>query len=216
MTLAQCYVPEQAFEAVCASIANITDREPLTAITLTAKAINSVSFEGLAVAVVVLDRTPELMRLHQQIVDAVEPFSKGGGSPAAFADPTVAAGTIDWVETFISKSSGKNYLPHITAGIASKASVADLAAAPFTPFKFQADGLLFSNLETSALQRRSSGKTKVSRDSKLTKPLKKPTALGLSPSSRRTSSTAISPPRAATGRLRSRGRQGTGPPRRRI
>jgi hypothetical protein len=112
-----------------------------TAITLRVIGIDSVDFEGLYVLVLVVERTPELMRLHQQITDAVAPFSVGGGSPAAFADLTVAEGTVDWVETFVPNSSGKNYQPHITAGIATGAFVALLSAAPFAPFAFKADAL---------------------------------------------------------------------------
>jgi hypothetical protein len=109
--------------------------------TLTATSIDSVSFEELAVAVLVIERTPELMRLHQKVTDVVVPFSVDGGSPAAFADSTVAAGTVDWVETFVPKSSGENYQPHITAGIATEPFVAQLKAAPFLPFAFKADAL---------------------------------------------------------------------------
>jgi hypothetical protein len=141
VTLLQRFVPAKDFGAVCAIIKNVLDDEPPTAMTLTATSIDSVSFEGLAVAVLVVERTPELMRLHQEITDAVVPFSVGGGSPAAFADSKVAAGTVDWVETFVPKSSGKNYQPHITAGIAAEAFVAQLKAAPFTPFAFKADAL---------------------------------------------------------------------------
>jgi 2'-5' RNA ligase superfamily len=141
LTLLQRFVPAKDFEAVCAIITNVLDDEPPTAMTLTATSIDSVSFEGLAVAVLVVERTPKLMRLHQEITDAVVPFSVGGGSPAAFADAKVAAGTVDWVETFVPKSSGKNYQPHITAGIAAEAFVAHLKAAPFMPFAFKADAL---------------------------------------------------------------------------
>jgi hypothetical protein len=141
LTLLQRFVPAKDFEAVCAIITDVLDDEPPTAMTLTATSIGSVSFEGLAVAVLVVERTPKLMRLHQEITDAVAPFAVGGGFPAAFADSKVAAGTVDWVETFVPKSSGKNYQPHITAGIAAEAFVAQLKAAPFMPFAFKADAL---------------------------------------------------------------------------
>src|SRR4051794_23685544 len=141
VTLLQRFVPAKDFEAVCAIITKVLDDEPPTAMTLTTTSIDSVSFEGLAVAVLVVERTPELMRLHQKITDAVVPLSVGGGSPAAFADSKVAAGTIDWVETFVPRSSGENYQPHVTAGIAAETFVKQLKAAPFLPFAFKADGL---------------------------------------------------------------------------
>jgi hypothetical protein len=141
LTLLQRFVSAKDFEAVCAIITKVLDDKPPAAMTLTATSIDSVSFEGLAVAVLVVECTPELMRLHQKITDAVAPFSVGGGSPAAFADSKVAAGTVEWVETFVPKASGENYQPHITAGIAAEAFVAQLQAAPFMPFSFKADAL---------------------------------------------------------------------------
>lgn len=141
VTLLQRFVPAKDFVAVCANITRVLDNHPLTAMTLSATRIDSVSFEELAVAVLVVERTPKLIRLHQAITNAVVPISVGGGSPAAFADAKVAAGTVNWVETFVPKSSGKNYQPHITAGIATEAFVAHLKAAPFMPFAFKANAL---------------------------------------------------------------------------
>ncbi|WP_426527624.1 2'-5' RNA ligase family protein [Bradyrhizobium sp. McL0615] len=67
VTLLQRFVPAKDFEAVCAIITNVLDNEPPTAMTLTATSIDSVKFERLAVAVLVVERTPKLVRLHQEI-----------------------------------------------------------------------------------------------------------------------------------------------------
>lgn len=48
---------------------------------------------GLAVTVLVVERTPELMRLHQKIIDAVTPFSVSGGTAAAFVGAVYQLGT---------------------------------------------------------------------------------------------------------------------------
>lgn len=146
LTLLQRFVPKKDLEEICAMIRTVLDGEPPTAMTLTATSIDSVSFEGLAVAVLIIERTPELMRLHQKITDAVVPFAAGGGSPAAFADSTIAAGTVEWVKTFVPRSSGQKYQPHITAGIANETFVAQLKAAPFLPFAFKADALAIFQL----------------------------------------------------------------------
>ena len=98
-------------------------------------------FAGLAVAVLVVERTSELVRLHNKITDAVAPFSVSGGTPAAFVGADAVAGTVDWVETFVPKSSGENYSPHITAGIATEAFLEQLKAPPFEPFPFRPDAL---------------------------------------------------------------------------
>jgi hypothetical protein len=141
LTLVQRFVMIEVIEAVFRSLAKVLKDEPPLAMTLVAKGISSVSFDGLAVAVFDIERTPELMRLHQKVIHAVAPFAAGGGTSAAFADNAVAAGTVDWVETFIPEASGENYQPHITAGIATEPFVSKLKAAPFLPVAFKADAL---------------------------------------------------------------------------
>lgn len=51
---------------------------------LKAHDINYVMWSGVAVTVYVVERTPALMRLHEEVIKAVEPFSVSGGTGAAF------------------------------------------------------------------------------------------------------------------------------------
>jgi hypothetical protein len=61
-------------------------------------------------------------------------------SAAAFvttpAEPDINASTIAYVTNFVPKSTGKNYIAHVTCGVASVAFVKQLEAEPFTPFTF--------------------------------------------------------------------------------
>ena len=86
------------------------------------------------------------MRLHQKIVDAVTPFSVSGGTAAAFVGADANAETIGWVETFIPKSSGANYIPHVTCGVAPEAFVKQLKAEPFAAFTFKPVGVAVYHL----------------------------------------------------------------------
>ena len=74
------------------------------------------------------------------LIEAVAPFSVGGGTAAAFVGAEINPETIGWVETFIPKSSGKNYVPHVTAGVANEDFVKSMKAEPFEAFTFRADG----------------------------------------------------------------------------
>jgi hypothetical protein len=141
VTLLQRFVRAKDFDAVTAAITKVLVAEQPTAMKLTTKSIDYVRFAGLAVAVLVVERTPELVRLHHKITDAVAPFSVCGGTPAAFVGAEAVAETVDWVETFVPKSSGENYLPHVTAGIATEVFLKQLKAAPFEPFAFRPDAL---------------------------------------------------------------------------
>jgi hypothetical protein len=116
VTLLQRFVRAKDFDAVTAAITQVPLAEQPTAMKLRTSSLDYVRFEGLAVAVLVVERTPELVRLHNKITDAVAPFSVSGGTPAAFVGADAVAGTVDWVETFVPKASGENYSPHITAG----------------------------------------------------------------------------------------------------
>lgn len=141
VTLLQRFVRAQDFDALTAAITKVLVAEQPTAMKLITKSLDYVRFAGLAVGVLVVERTPELVRLHHKITDAVAPFSARGGTPAAFVDAEAVAGTVDWVETFVPKSSGENYLPHVTAGVATETFLKQLKAAPFEPFEFWPDAL---------------------------------------------------------------------------
>jgi hypothetical protein len=116
---------------------------------------------GVAVTVLLVERTPELMRLEEKIVDAVTPFSVSGGTAAAFVGTNANAETIAYVETFVPKSSGTNYIPHVTAGVAREAFVKQLQAEPFQAFNFKPDGSRSTSLAILAPRRRSSGRARL-------------------------------------------------------
>ena len=141
VTLLQRFVRAKDFDAVIAAIAKALRDEQPKAMKLTTERLDCVRFESLAVAVLVVERAPELVRLHDKITDAVAPFSVSGGTPAAFVGGDAVAGTVDWVETFVPKASGENYSPHVTAGIATEAFLKQLKAEPFEPFPFWPDAL---------------------------------------------------------------------------
>ena len=65
---------------------------PSTAMKLTIRSLDYLRFAGLAVAVLIVERTTELMWLHHRIIDAVAPFSVSGGTPAAFVGAETVAG----------------------------------------------------------------------------------------------------------------------------
>jgi hypothetical protein len=98
-------------------------------------------FGGLAVTVIVVERSPDLMRLHHEITNAVAPFAASSGTAAAFVGAEIMAETVEWVENFVPFSSGENYLPHVTAGVATEAFSKRMKAAPFENFTFSPYGL---------------------------------------------------------------------------
>ncbi|MBZ5537936.1 MAG: haloacid dehalogenase-like hydrolase [Acidobacteriia bacterium] len=86
------------------------------------------------------------MRLHQKVIEALTPFSVSGGGEAAFIDTPSNAEIIGYVETFVPKSSGAYYVPHVTAGVAAEPFVKKLKAEPFETFTFKANDVAIYQL----------------------------------------------------------------------
>ena len=141
VSMLQRFVRATDLDAVTAAVASVLAAERPTDLQLTVKGIDYVMWAGVAVTVLLVERTPELMRLEEKIVDAVTPFSVSGGTAAAFVGADANAETVAYVETFVPKSSGQNYIPHVTAGVAREAFVKQLKAEPFQAFGFKPEGV---------------------------------------------------------------------------
>src|SRR5207247_4087301 len=103
-------------------------------------------WNGVALTAIVVERTPELTRLQQKVADAVAPFSASGGTEAAFIDTPEGADIVPYVESFVPKSTGANYFPHVTAGVATEAFVKQLKAEPFEAVTFKPSGVAIYQL----------------------------------------------------------------------
>jgi len=76
ITLLQRFVRAKDFDAVTAAPAKVLVAEQLTEMPLNATGYDNVIWGGRAVMVFIVERTPELRRLHQKVIDAVAPFSE--------------------------------------------------------------------------------------------------------------------------------------------
>jgi hypothetical protein len=96
------------------------------------------------VAGIVAKPTAELLKLQADIIAAVAPFMAVTGPIGAFTagheNPAIDAMMIDYVSTFVEKSAGEKFNPHVSTGTAPLADLDSLVAAPFTPFTFAPAG----------------------------------------------------------------------------
>jgi 2'-5' RNA ligase len=94
----------------------------------------------IGVAGIVIEPSPDLLRLQQKIIDAVAPFAAKGGSAAAFMSTEqgrdIQDSLIDYVGRFVEASAGKKFNPHVTTGVATEAYLNEMLAEPFAPFAF--------------------------------------------------------------------------------
>jgi hypothetical protein len=100
--------------------------------------------KDIGLAGIVAKPTPELLALQAKLIDAVAPFTVATGDSSAFVttpeDPVIDPALIDYVAAFVPKSSGANFNPHVTTGVALKADLDKMLTEPFKPFRFSPAG----------------------------------------------------------------------------
>jgi len=146
VTLLQRFVRARDLDAVTAAITKVLAVERPTDLQLKAQNLEYTIWAGVAVTIIVIERTPELKRLQEKVAGAVAPFSASGGTAAAFIDTPPDAEIVGYVETFVPKASGAAYVPHVTAGVATEAFVKDMKAEPFAAFTFKPAGVAMYQL----------------------------------------------------------------------
>jgi phosphoserine phosphatase len=99
---------------------------------------------AIGLAGIVARPSPELRELQQDLIDAVAPFTLATGLSDAFAttpdDPVIDPLLIDYVSTFVPKSSGEHFDPHVTTGVAPRDYLDKMLAEPFESFTFSPAG----------------------------------------------------------------------------
>jgi hypothetical protein len=102
------------------------------------------AMKGLGLAGIVIEPTDDLIRYQQKLIDAIAPFTAKTGTAAAFVTtkeaPDINQQTIDYVETFVPKASGKHFNPHVTIGIATQDYLKKMLDEKFEDFTFSPAG----------------------------------------------------------------------------
>ncbi len=84
--------------------------------------------------------TPELLKLQQQLADAIKPFEAPTGTSAAFVTtpeaPTISPDLIQYVSDFVPDHSGDHYSPHVSIGVGTIDFLTTFGSAPFDEFTF--------------------------------------------------------------------------------
>jgi hypothetical protein len=100
--------------------------------------------ETLTLANILIKPTPELLRLQQEVADAIKPFEVTTGTAAAFVTtpqaPNISEYLIHYVSVFVPEHSGDHYVPHVSIGVGTTEFVKTFTAAPFEDFTFSPAG----------------------------------------------------------------------------
>jgi phosphoserine phosphatase len=144
ITMIQRFVRTADLDKVYAAIGPIFARANVTAMKLEAFKYYYIPTKDLGVAGIVARPTPELLKLQQDLIAAMSPFTVETGASAAFVttpdDPVIDPLLIGYVSAFVPKSSGEHFNPHVTTGVASREFLDKMLAEPFEPFAFSPAG----------------------------------------------------------------------------
>lgn len=110
ITLTQQFVREDELDAVCDHIDGVLRGLPAPRLVAT-----GAGKEGHTIWIAI-ERTPELMALHERLMDALRGLERPEGTPSAFFDHDARLADVLWVSGFRLKSSFGAYEPHITLG----------------------------------------------------------------------------------------------------
>jgi hypothetical protein len=140
ITLLQRYVHTADLGKVYLACEQILDKEKPGRWTLNAFKYYYLQAGAIGVAGIVIKPTQDLIRLQQELVEAVAPFTVPAGTAAAFVttreEPDINQPTIDYVGSFLEKQLGKKYNPHVSTGVATIDYLEKLVAQPFDGFTF--------------------------------------------------------------------------------
>jgi hypothetical protein len=140
VTMLQRYVRTADLPKVYAAVRKIRTEYNMAAWKFDAFKIDHAVWSGLAVTVILAKPPQSVLEAQQQLIDAIAPYTVQTGTAAAFAtipaEPDINASTIAYVTAFVPKSTGKNYIAHVTCGVASVAFVKQLEGEPFASFTF--------------------------------------------------------------------------------
>jgi len=134
------FVPTADLPKVYTSAGEVLAKEKYTTWKLTAFKYYYIPLGPIGLAGIVIEPTPDLHRLQQELIDAAGPHTVKTGTAAAFyttpAEPDIHPAVIESVTGFSDHWVGKNFSPHVTIGVGLKAFLDAMLAAPFAAFTF--------------------------------------------------------------------------------
>jgi hypothetical protein len=140
ITLIQRYVRTADLDKVYAATGNVLTSKKITDWKLKAFKYYYLPDKDIGVAGIVIKPTADLLKLQQDLIEAVAPYTVNTGTAAAFAttpeNTDIQSALIDYVAAFVPKYSGEHFNPHVSVGVASQDYLKGMIAKPFDEFTF--------------------------------------------------------------------------------
>ncbi len=144
ITMLQCFVHTADLDKLYAAEERVLAAANVNAMQLEAFKYYYAPAGTTGVAGICARATPQILALQADIIAAARPFMVETGPIGAFTapheDPSIDAGLIQYVSTFVPKMSGDNFNPHVSTGVAPREYLDTMLAEPFESFTFSPAG----------------------------------------------------------------------------
>lgn len=140
ITLIQRYVRTADLEKVYEAANNVLSQFDVRSFELEAFEYGYVPMGELGLTAITAKPIAELVKLQEDLIEAVAPYTVETGSSAAFfttpEDRIIDPALIHYVSVFVPEHTGKHFVPHLTVGLAPQPYLDKLLKEPFEPFTF--------------------------------------------------------------------------------
>jgi hypothetical protein len=140
ITMIQRFVRTADLDKVYDAAGKVFARANLDGMKLEAFKYYYIASNDLGVPGIVARPTPELIKLQENLIAAVDPFTVPSGASAAFVttpdDRVIDPFLIEYISTFVPKASGEHFNPHVSVGAAPRSYLDKMLAEPFEAFTF--------------------------------------------------------------------------------
>jgi hypothetical protein len=144
ITIVQRFVRTADLDKVYAAVGKVFASANVTGMKLEAFKYYYVPSKDIGLSGIVAKPTPELLKLQQEVIAAVTPFTVETGTSAAFVttpeDPVIDPFLIEYVSVFVPKNSGEHFSPHVSTGLATREYLDKMLTEPFESFTFSPAG----------------------------------------------------------------------------
>jgi len=144
VTLLQQFVRTADLDKVYVAVNKVLAKEAAASWNLKAFKYYYIPSPPVGLAGIVVEPTEDLLRLQQEIVDVVKPYTERSGTPAAFMSTEegrdIQKDLIEYVADFVTIAAGKKFNPHVTIGVGTENYLKKMLAEPFEAFMFSPAG----------------------------------------------------------------------------
>ena len=140
ITMLQQFVRTTDLDKLYTAVGQVMAKEKPTEWKLKAFKYYYIPEPPIGLAGIVVEPTPDLLRLQQELIDAVTPFTVKTGTAAAFVSTEdgrdIQASLIDYVANFVTIAAGEKFNPHVTIGVGTETYLKEMLAKPYQAFAF--------------------------------------------------------------------------------